>query len=101
MYERRIENSVTKMMKELKRFQAIRRIEWQEVEKQQTAPSQSVTVTQPVVKKGKLKKQTQYVQDLMDVKSLMKGDYSNKPAGRIEENKANSKPIAGHLSEIR
>ncbi len=82
MYERRIENSLNKTMKELKRFQVIRRIEIQEVEKQQSA-------TRPAVKKGELKKQTQYVQDLMDAKSLMQGDYGNNPAGRIEENKAN------------
>ena len=111
MYERRIENSVIKMMKELKRFQVIRRIERQEVEKQRepspslrdslgghltaeaatqsNSPSQSETATQPAVKKGKLKKQTQYIEDLMSAKSLMQGDYNNKPAGRIEENKAN------------
>ena len=88
MYERRIENSVIKMMKELKRFQVIRRIERQEVEKQRepspslrdeaatqsNSSSQSETATQLAVKKGNLKKQTQYVQDLTDVKSLMKGD---------------------------
>jgi hypothetical protein len=102
MYERRIENSVIKMMKELKRFQTIHRIEWQEVEKQRepspslrdeaatqsNSPSQSETATQPVVKECDLKKQTQYIQDLTDVKSLMEGDYNNKPAGTIEENKA-------------
>jgi hypothetical protein len=90
MYERRIENSVIKMMKELKRFQTIHRIEWQEVEKQrEPSPSQSETATQPAVKKGKLKKQTQYIQDLTDVKSIMQGDYGNKPAGGDAENKAN------------
>ena len=103
MYERRIENSVIKMMKELKRFQVIRRIERQEVEKQRepspslrdeaatqsNSSSQSETATQLAVKKGNLKKQTQYVQDLIDAKSLMQRDYNNKPAGRIEENKAN------------
>jgi hypothetical protein len=41
MYERRIENSMIKMMKELKRFQVIRRIERQEVEKKlEPSPSQ-------------------------------------------------------------
>ncbi len=102
MYERRIENSVIKMMKELKRFQTIHRIEWQEVEKQRAATSQSEAATQPVVKECKLKKQTQYVQDLTDVKSLMKGDYNNNPAGRIEENKANQsqiKPISAPVKE--
>ena len=82
MYERRIENSVHKTMKELKRFQVIRRIEIQEVEKQQS-------VTRPAVKKGKLKKQSQYVQDLMSAKSYMQGEYGNDPAGGSEENKPN------------
>ncbi|MFC1604565.1 hypothetical protein ACFL5F_06005 [Planctomycetota bacterium] len=41
------------------------------------------------MKKGKLKKQTQYIQDLTDAKSLMKGDYGNISAHRVEENKAN------------
>ena len=82
MYERRIENSMHKTMKELKRFQVIRRIEIQEVEKQQSA-------TRPAVNKGELKKQSQYIQDLMDAKSLMQGDYGNNPTGGDEENKAN------------
>ena len=102
MYERRIESSVIKMMKELKRFQTIHRIEWQEVEKQRAATSlqdspgghlTAETATQPVVTKGKLKKQTQYIEDLTDVKSLMEGDYNNKPAGPIEENKANQSQL--------
>ncbi|MGB2863561.1 MAG: hypothetical protein WBC05_09580 [Sedimentisphaerales bacterium] len=97
LYERRIENSLHKTIKELKRFQVIRRIEIQEVEKQQAAPSQSETATQPAEKKGKLKKQSQYIQDLMSAKSIMQRDYNNKPAGRVEENKANqsqSQPLA-------
>jgi len=86
MYERRIENSMTKMMKELKRFQVIRRIEIQEVEKQQSA-------TRPVEKKGNLKKQTQYIQDLMSAKSIMQRDYGNMSACGDEENKANQSQL--------
>ena len=95
LYERRIENSMHKTMKELKRFQVIRRIEIEEVEKQQS-------VTHPAVKKGELKKQTQYIQDLMDAKSLMQGDYGNNQAGGVEENKANqsqTEPISAPLKE--
>ncbi len=95
MYERRIENSMHKTIKELKRFQVIRRIEIQDVAKQQSA-------TRPAVKKGELKKQTQYIQDLMDVKSFIKGDYGNMPACCDEENKANqsqTKPISAPLKE--
>jgi len=36
-----------------------------------------------------LKKQSQYIQALIDAKSFMKGDYGNNPAGCDEENKAN------------
>ncbi|MFC1603848.1 hypothetical protein ACFL5F_02365 [Planctomycetota bacterium] len=105
MYERRIENSVIKMMKELKRFQTIHRIEWQEVKKQQFAHEQAIPQAcgfeAATVNKGKLKKQTQYIQDLTDVKTLMEGDYGNKPAGPIEENKANSKPIKANQGQFQ
>ena len=89
MYERRIENSASKMMKELKRFQVIRRLERQEVEKQrEPSQSQSETATRPEEKECDLKKQSQYTQATMGVTPLMQGVYDNKPAGRIEENKA-------------
>ena len=86
MYERRIENSMHKTMKELKRFQVIRRIEIEEVEKQQS-------VIRPAVKKGNLKKQSQYIQDLMSAKSYMQGDYGNNPTGGDEENKPNQSQL--------
>jgi hypothetical protein len=75
MYERRIENSMMKMMKELKRFQIMRRIEYQDAN-QQNEPSPSLrdslgghltaeaatrvaTRNSLSVSKGDLKKQTQ------------------------------------------
>ncbi|HUT46889.1 MAG TPA: hypothetical protein VMX36_11435, partial [Sedimentisphaerales bacterium] len=39
-------------------------------------------------KKGDLKKQTQFAPDEIGAKSFLKGDYENKPAGGVEENKA-------------
>jgi len=39
-----------------------------------------------------LKKQSQFAPAQNSVKSYMKGDYDNKPAGGAEKNKANSKP---------
>jgi hypothetical protein len=42
LYERRIENSVIKITKELKRFQVIRRIELEAADKQQTTHSKAV-----------------------------------------------------------
>ena len=91
MYERRIESSVIKMMKELKRFQVLRRVEIQEVEKklEPSASQRDEAVTRLGVKECDLKKQTQYVQARMDVTSLMQEDYENNPAGGVEENKAN------------
>ena len=85
MYERRIENSMIKIMKELKRCQVIRRLERQDAE-----PEQSTTEpSSPADRKGDLKKQSQYVQIEIGAKSFMQGDYGNKPACGTEENKAN------------
>jgi hypothetical protein len=84
MYERRIENSVIKLMKELKRFQVMRRIELEGAEKQQ-ASEPSV----PAEKKINLKKQSQFVPDEIDAKPYMEGSYDKTPANGDEENKAN------------
>jgi hypothetical protein len=147
MYERRIENSVIKIMKELKRCQIMRRIEQHDADQQpapaipipindnrdeaatrstqaihkrgtgfqpvenmaghvlsgaegmampldQTYPSpRDKAATRPAEKECDLKKQTQFAPAQVDVKSFMKGDYDNKPAGRIEENKANQSQL--------
>ena len=97
MYERRIESSVIKMMKELKRFQVLRRVEIQEVEKKQFAHEQAIPQAcgfeAATLKKGNLKKQTQYVHDLMDAKALMQRGCDNMPAHRAEENKANQSQL--------
>jgi hypothetical protein len=93
LYERRIENSVIKIMKELKRFQTIRRIEIQEVEKKQFTHEQAIPQAcgseAATLKKSDLKKQTQYAQSHMGVTSFGKGYYGNKSDGATEENKAN------------
>ncbi len=106
MYERRIENSVIKLMKELKRFQIMRRIEWEDTEKQKHEPSPSLrdeaatqsnppsirdeaaTRCAPAEKKGDLKKQSQFAPSLMGVTPFLKGDYGEMPAANAEENKA-------------
>jgi hypothetical protein len=111
MYERRIENSVIKLMKELKRFQVIRRIEIQEVEKK-LEPSPSLrdslgghsrkgrltvltaeAATRLGVKECDLKKQSQYTQPLIGVTPFVKGDYGNMSDCRVEENKANQSQL--------
>jgi hypothetical protein len=60
----------------------------------QTYPSpRDKAATRPAEKECDLKKQTQFAPAQVDVKSFMKGDYDNKPAGRIEENKANQSQL--------
>jgi hypothetical protein len=129
MYERQIENSTLKIMKELKRFQILLRIEMQDAN-QQHKPSPSLrdeaatrsipvrAIPSTALRTGPipindnrdeaaapkaethvdLKKQSQFAADQNDAKSFMKGDYSNKPAGGDEENKAKFKQIDRLLS---
>jgi hypothetical protein len=104
MYERRIENSVIKIMKELKRFQVMRRIELQNVEKQiepstslrdedathsNTPSEKDEDATPKKEKHGDLKKQTQFTVVELGTRSYIKRDYGNKPACGCDENKAN------------
>jgi hypothetical protein len=124
MYERRIENSVIKITKELKRFQVIRRIELEATDKQrEPSPSlrdkaatqredafvkhgqdahatirQSTTRYTPVEKKDDLKKQTQFAVIQIGAKSYLKREYDNNPAGEVEENKANRSQFQAHSS---
>jgi len=104
MYERRIENSVIKIMKELKRFQVMRRIELQNIEKQiepstslrdedathSNTPSIKDEAAAPKTEKhGDLKKQTQFTVVELGTRSYIKRDYGNIPAGGDDENKPN------------
>jgi len=107
LYERRIESSMIKMMKELKRQQIMRRIEQQDADQQyepspplrDEAATESVrdeAATPKTEKKGDLKKQTQFAPEQIVTKSYLKGDYENKPAGRAEENKAKQSQFPVH-----
>ena len=67
LYERRIESSLNRAMKELKRFQTIRRIEWQEVTKRKNKSyykdpflAEAATRFSSRENHGDLKKQSQY-----------------------------------------
>jgi hypothetical protein len=91
LYERRIENSLYKTINKLKTQQVIRRIEIQEVERQQSQTSLSLrdeAATRTAEKKGYLKKQSQSAPGQVDATSFAKEDYDNNPAGGAEENKA-------------
>ena len=118
LYERRIESSLNRAMKELKRFQVMRRIEWEDTEKQKHEPSPSLrdeaaTRCAPAEKKVDLKKQSQSpafggkcearspkseTEAFEKTNPISDGSksisayamkvYENNPAGGAEENKA-------------
>jgi hypothetical protein len=92
LYERRIESSLNRAMKELKRFQVVRRIERQDAE-QQIAPDQTIpkrgTGFQPVEKHSDLKKQSQFAVAELAANLYAEEGYGDNPAGEPEENKAN------------
>jgi len=92
LYERRIENSMLRMLKEFKKQQFLRLVVLQEM-KQQFEPSPSLrdeAATQFNAGKNiDLKKQSQFMPDMMGVNSFVHGGYGDFPAGRIDENKAN------------
>jgi hypothetical protein len=116
MYERRIESSMIKIMKELKRFQVMRRIELQDAEKIEPSTSlrdedatrsnppslkdEAATRSTPAEKKVDLKKQSQFAVVQLGAKSYIKRDYGNKPAGGCDENKANSRRGVGNLTVL-
>ena len=84
IYERRIENSLHKTLRELERQQLIRQFQQQEAEQELTRrePNQSAE------KNSDLKKQSQFVSGLTGAKPLMKGEYDNNSSAGDDENKA-------------
>ena len=84
MYERRIENSLHKTMRELERRQLIRQFQQQEAEQELSTqePNQSAE------KNSDLKKQSQFVPSLNGATSYLKGDYGNNSLAGGDENKA-------------
>jgi hypothetical protein len=116
LYERRIESSLNRAMKELKRFQVVRRIEWQEAVKQknksfykdpfvaeaatrfssgenhhdlkkQTQFNRSEFGVQRAAT-DELKKQTQFAMDNIDASLYAEEAYGDIPADEAGENKA-------------
>ena len=81
LYERRIENSLHKTMRELERYQLIRQIEQQDAEQQhEPSPSlrdEAATQNPTAEKNSDLKKQSQYAPVLMGATSFVKEDYGN------------------------
>jgi len=99
LYERRIENSMIKMMNELKRHEIMRRIEYQDAD-EQYMPSPSLrdeaATRRPAEKKDDLKKQSQLSVVQLGVKSYLKREYEKNPAGDVEENKAKQSQFPVH-----
>jgi hypothetical protein len=96
MYERRIENSLHKTMRELERRQLIRQFQQQEAERElptqepdqfRLAPNTAGDLITD------LKKQSQISPDEIGVTAFMKGDYNKSPDGGDVENKAKQTQI--------
>ena len=99
MYERRIENSMMKTMRELERRQLIRLFQQQDAEQDKPSPSlrdsleghltAEAATRSPREKNTDLKKQSQSGPGQNGATSFVKGDYDKIPAAGIKENKAN------------
>jgi hypothetical protein len=96
LYERRIENSLTKSTRELERRQIIRQYQQQQAEQEQSIPipinnnrDEAATRIDVGEENGELKKQSQSVPGQNGATSYMKGDYDNNSPADDDENKAN------------
>jgi hypothetical protein len=96
LYERRIESSLNRAMKELKRFQTIRRIEWQDAVKRKNKSiykdpflAEAATRFSPVENHGDLKKQSQFAATELATRLYQEEGYGDIPVSDAEENKAN------------
>ena len=91
------------MMKELKRFQVIRRIEKEDVEKRlekSTSAREEAAGRYASAKNlDDLKKQSQLLPELIGATSYIKGDYNNNPAGGDKENKAKQSQFQPRFKE--
>ncbi|MHC4557690.1 MAG: hypothetical protein ACYS80_10355 [Planctomycetota bacterium] len=91
LYERRIENSMFKTMRELERLRLMRQMEEKAAE-QQSAPAIPKAcgfeaATQKAAKEVNLKKQSQFSPPLMGLTSFTGGSYENIPACGVQKNK--------------
>jgi hypothetical protein len=96
LYERRIESSLNRAMKELKRFQTIRRVEWQEAVKQKNKSfykdpflAEAATRFSSGEQHSDLKKQSQFAMNDIGASLYAQDGYGDNPDGGIKENKAN------------
>jgi hypothetical protein len=96
IYERRIESSLNRAMKELKRFQTIRRIEWQNADQRKNKSfykdpflAEAATRFSSGENQGDLKKQSQFAMDDIAANLYAEESYDDNPAAGVEENKPN------------
>jgi hypothetical protein len=101
MYERRIENSLHKTLRELERRQIIRQFQQQEAEQQfepspslrdEAATRRDVAATRGE-KNSDLKKQSQFAPGLIGATPFIKGFYDKVSTGGEDENKAKQSEI--------
>jgi hypothetical protein len=83
IYERRIENSMLKMIRMLKKLQIARRIE-KEIE--QDLQAEAAAITNP---EASLKKQSQFTRAMDDIMAYAGKDYNYREGSAAAENKAN------------
>jgi len=96
LYERRIENSLHRAMRELERRQLIRQYQQQGAEQEQSIHfpindnrDEAATQSMTAEKNSNLKKQSQFTLNLMGANPFIKGIYSIESAAGDVENKAN------------
>jgi hypothetical protein len=93
MYERRIELSMLRINRELKKIQIMRQVEQRQItqdhaiEKAETFRGKSIN----------LKKQSQFMPDIMGATPFTPGGYGVMPPFEIDRNKTNQSQIAGKI----
>jgi hypothetical protein len=90
LYERRIENSMLRMLREFKKQQIMRQIVQQDTGRQQYVPERSLSVE----KNSSLKKQSQFPPGMMGANPLGQGDYGDMSMFGADVNKANPPEIS-------
>jgi hypothetical protein len=112
LYERRIENSLHKTLRELERRQLIRQYQQQEAddefEPEQDIPIpindnrvEAATRNPNPEKNSELKKQSQFSVAHISTNSLEKGDYDNNSANGTDENKAKRSQFQRDLQHVK
>ncbi len=90
LYERRIENSMLRMLREFKKQQIMKQIIQQDTGRQQFVPERSFSAE----KNSGLKKQSQFVPGMMGVNPIMEGGYGDMSMFGTGVNKANPPEIS-------